>query len=224
MAAIRAALSGGMFMGRAFAALLLMLGLAACGAEPVYAPDEEVQKYRFSSRSPTAITLVTVISNRDNSGAHSGLIINGSERVVFDPAGTFKHPWAPERNDVHFGLTPQMEEVYIDYHARETYRVMTQEIRVSPETAERILVAAKNYGAVPKAYCANSITDILSAQPEFAWVPKTFFPKNVSKAFAARPGVITNLYRDDSPDDRSDLVPERITRGWVSPTMVVIAR
>ncbi|MBV0913255.1 hypothetical protein [Anianabacter salinae] len=199
-------------MRRFMIAFGLLAALAACGAEPVAAPAEEVQKYRTPGTAPSSITLVTVISNRDNSGAHSGLFINASERAVFDPAGTFKHPWTPEVNDLHYGLTPRMEEIYIDYHARETYRVQTQTLTVSPETAERILVAAKNYGAVPKAYCANSITSILSGTPGFDWVPSTFFPRTVAAAFAARPGVVTRIYRDDSPDDRTDLQVEMITR------------
>ena len=60
------------------------------------------------------------IRDSNGSGAHSGLLVNASEQVMFDPAGTWYHPNLPERNDVHFGVTPKMISFYIDYHARVT--------------------------------------------------------------------------------------------------------
>jgi hypothetical protein len=186
--------------------LTLCLGLAACGAEPVWAPEEEVQRAVYSNGEPPSLTLITVISNETDAGAHTGLLINGSQRVVWDPAGTWWNPGSPERNDVHYGMHPAMYENYIDYHARETFRVVTQTVQVAPETAERIMLAAKNYGAAPKGYCARTTSEILQKDPAFSNVRTTFLPKQLMAAFDAIPGVQKQVIYDDSPDYNKDLL------------------
>lgn len=37
------------------------------------------------------ISLYTMVNNESGAGAHSALVINASQRVIFDPTGTFKH-------------------------------------------------------------------------------------------------------------------------------------
>ena len=66
--------------------VLALVALTACGAEPKWAPDEAVAKAHFVAEAPRSITLFTVVSTRSGSGAHSGLLINASEQVMFDPA------------------------------------------------------------------------------------------------------------------------------------------
>ena len=124
-------------MFRILSLIFMAFTLAACvgGAEPKWAPDDQVAAARFVAGPPTSITLYTVINNRSQAGAHSGLMINASERILFDPAGTWQHPRIPERNDVHFGITDKMVLFYIDYHARETFRVIEQTLPVTPEVA-----------------------------------------------------------------------------------------
>ena len=99
---------------------------------------------RYEHVGPTSVTLYTVLSTRSGAGAHAGLLINGSERVLFDPAGTWRHPKLPERNDVHFGITPKMVDFYIDYHARETYDVVEQTIDGFARSC------GPDHGSVPK--------------------------------------------------------------------------
>lgn len=190
-------------MRRAFLALALVAGLTACGttAEPVWAPDEDVARAAYVHDGPPSITLYTVLATRDGSGAHAGLLINGSQRVMFDPAGTWRHPRLPERNDVHFGMTPRMVNFYIDYHARETFDVVEQTIEVSPEVAELVMARAKAYGAVPKAQCTIAISSILRDVPGFTDLPRTWFPKKLMEAFGDRPGVQTRRITDDDADN-----------------------
>jgi hypothetical protein len=188
-------------MVRILAWLVLALGLAACGAaEPKWATDAEVQAARYSPGPPAALTLFTVISNGSNAGAHSGLMINGSERVLFDPAGTWHHPQLPERNDVHFGITDKTVAFYIDYHARKSYRVLQQTMIVSPEVAELVMARAKAYGAVPKAQCANAITSILRGVPGFESIPASWYPLKLSEAFGKFPGVSSRVITDTDDD------------------------
>ena len=191
---------------RILACLLLPLLLAACGAEPKWAPQEEIQRVAYRADGPAKLTLFTVINNRSNSGAHSALMINGSQRVIFDPAGTWWHHSIPERNDVHYGITPRVLEFYVDYHARESYRVVMQEIVVSPEVAEMALREVQAYGAVPKAFCARSTSTILSRLPGFGSIRPTFYPKNLRRQFARIPGVKERVIHDYDDDDHSALL------------------
>lgn len=188
--------------------LLSFLGLSACGgpAEPTWAPQSDLQKYSYRHEAPPSITLYTVVSRSSGSGAHSGLLINASERIIFDPAGTFELPFTPERNDVHFGMTPRAVAVYIDYHARQTYDVIEQRLAVTSKQAELIAKNARAYGAVPKAQCTLAITRILKDVPGFETVPVGYFPKRASAWFAEQAGVQTRLITDDDADKNHNVL------------------
>ena len=187
-------------MRRLILCFIALLGLSACAAESVYAPQSAVDAARFVAEPPTSITLFTVINNRNGSGAHSGLLINASQQIMFDPAGTWQHPLVPERNDVHFGITPRLVNFYIDYHARETFRVIEQKVVVTPGVAELIKQRAEAYGAVPKAQCSNSVSAILHGVPGFESLGSTWFPKKLSEEFGKLPGATTRTITDDSAD------------------------
>lgn len=205
-------------MRRLLLCIALPLFLAACGAEPVWAPDEAVQRAAYKAEGAPSITLFTMVNNRSNQGAHSGLMINASQRVIFDPAGTWWHRTAPERNDVIYGVTPLMEKYYIDYHARETYRVVMQTVEVTPEVAERALRIIEGYGAVPKAFCGRSTSDVLSQLPGFEGVSRSFFPARIMDDFAKVPGVTTRIiYDNDSDDNKALLSSQQSTSPVVAP-------
>ncbi|WP_420862257.1 hypothetical protein [Algirhabdus cladophorae] len=187
-------------------ACALPLMVAACTVVPsTYASDELVAQKRYVHAGPTSLTLLTVLKNSSDGGAHLALMVNGSERVIFDPAGSFQHPVIPERGDVIIGSNPAVYDVFVDYHARVTYRVVEQVIEVSPAVAELALQKVYANGAVPQAMCSQSITTILSELPGFESIRQTWFPKNAMDQFGALPGVATRVYRDDDPDDK-DLV------------------
>lgn len=181
--------------------LIMLLILAACGADNEWASDAEVAQASYVQEGPSTITLFTVINNRSNSGAHSGLLINGSQQVMFDPAGSWQHPSLPERNDVHYGLTPRMVSFYIDYHARETYRVVAQTITVTKAVADMAIAQAEAYGAVPKGQCTKSMSAVLRGVPGFESLPATWYPRVLSDAFGALPGVTARTITDDDADD-----------------------
>jgi len=196
----------GLNMQKIILFLMLSLLLAACGAEPKWAPEDEVQKSIYRHDGPKTLTLLTVISNRSGAGAHAGLMINGSHRILFDPAGTWWSPSIPERNDVHYGVTPHVLSYYLDYHTRETYYTVMQTVQVTPAVAEAALRAAQNYGAVPKAHCAQSITTILKTLPGFEHIKVTYYPKKAMEQFSRIPGVKQHTVHDDDPDDNSGLL------------------
>ena len=183
-------------MRRLLLCLAGLFMLAACTAQPVWAPDDLVARARYVSDKPPSITLFTVLNNTSDAGEHSALMINGSQRVIFDPAGTWRHPMLPERNDVHFGMSPKMVDFYIDYHARANFRVVEQTILVTPEVAELALQRVLSYGAVPKAQCARATSSILRGLPGFEGIPSTLGPKKVMQAFGRLPGATERVILD----------------------------
>lgn len=189
-------------MLRIAAVLCAALFLTACSGEKIWAPDDKVAAARYVAPRPTTITLFTGINDRNGTGAHSGLLINGSQRVLFDPAGTWTHPAAPERNDVFFGMTDRILAFYRDYHARdsetEKFHQIEQTIEVSPEIAELILQKALANGAVPKAHCAQSISSLLRTVPGFESLPQTYYPKKLAEGFRQLPGVTERIITEEN--------------------------
>jgi hypothetical protein len=102
---------------------------------------------------------------------------------------------------MHHGMSDPMVAFYIDYHARETYRVIEQKLLVSPQVAEMVIARSKARGAVPKAHCANSISAILRDVPGFESLGSTYFPNRLADQFGELPGVMTRVITDDDADD-----------------------
>ncbi len=188
-------------------AVLAALTLTACGsAENIYADDAAVAQARYSSSEPPSITLFTVITKRSGAGAHSALMVEGSESVLFDPAGSFKLRMMPERGDVLFGATPRAMAAYVDYHARETHFVRSQKLYLPPQTVEQILAAVKSNGAVPKAHCANSISRLLGQVSGFEDIATTYFPKALESAFDQNRATIHQTITEETADKSHGIV------------------
>ncbi len=190
------------------------LGLAGCTgpAEPIWDTDALVARSNYTHDGPTTLTLFTVINNKTGAGAHSALMVNGSQRVIFDPAGTWHHPQLAERNDVHFGMSDPIVDFYIDYHSRLSHHTIVQEIKVSPEVAQIALAQIMSYGAVPKAQCSHAVTAVLENVPGFETIGRTWFPKQLSERFASLQGVSTDRVYDNSPSDNSGMIAAPIVR------------
>jgi hypothetical protein len=172
------------------------LALAACAAEAVWAPETDIVSARFSSSGPAALTLFTVKNAGSGNGAHTSLLVDASERVLFDPAGSFKATGVPERNDVLFGFSPAVESAYRSFHARTEFFMVIQQINVPPAVAEQALQLVKSNGAVPKANCTRATSRIISRLPGFDAIGTTWFPNNLSDDFANIPGVTTSQLRE----------------------------
>lgn len=189
-------------MLRAVLALVVVALLSACTGRHVWAPDDQVAAARHVAGPPAAISLFTTINDRNGSGAHAALLINGSERVLFDPAGTWQMPGVPERDDVHFGMTDRAVSFYRDYHARdsatEKFHLVERRMTVPPEIAELVLERAKAYGPVPPAFCAHSVATILRGVPGFESLPVTMFPVKLGNAFGELPGVETMIFTEEN--------------------------
>ncbi len=182
--------------------LATALALSACGGVDVKnSTDAEISAATFVSDQPPSVTLFTVVRNSSGAGAHSGLLINGSQRVMYDPAGSWTHPRLPQRGDVFFGMTDKMVSFYVDYHARETFRVIEQTVPVSQATANRLIQLAIAKPAAAKSTCTQSLTSVLRSVPGFDDVPATWFPLAASKGFAGLPGATSRTITDDDDDE-----------------------
>lgn len=181
----------------------LPLCLAGCGAPTTWADDDLVSRAIYRHDGPPGLSLFTMKNVGTDNGAHSGLLINGSQRVMFDPAGSFVHPLIAERNDVIFGMTPDLVEIYRSAHARSTYYVIEQAVPVSAEAAELALQRAFMAGPVGKARCTYSIAEILDGLPGVMRFRTTLFPDNLQAQFARMPGVVSSEHREDDADDKA---------------------
>lgn len=187
---------------------LLALTLAGCVGESVWAPDEEVARATYVAPGPATVTLITSINTHSNSGAHSGLLIDGAQRLLFDPAGSWHNPGVPERNDVLFGMSPAYLDMYMAFQSNGVFEVRTQTVEVSAEVAQQLSHAVQSYGAVAPAYCSRSISEILGNTPGFTSIRQTFFPLNTMEQFAQISGVqeATIVGTTGDEDDASDAV------------------
>ncbi|MEO0388575.1 MAG: hypothetical protein AAF281_13795 [Pseudomonadota bacterium] len=187
----------GRFAPLRIAAALVVVSLAAC-SDPGRAPSEEIAAARFVSDDAPYIALVTMVDRRDGRGAHTGLIVNASERVIYDPAGTFGHEDLPERDDVHYGISDRYLDFYERYHARFSHFVHVQRVYVSPAVAEAALRRTKAQGPSPKMFCTVNTGQILRDIPGFESIRPGLFPEGLRRQMAKLPGVEDRfVYEED---------------------------
>jgi len=179
------------------AILVLGAALALAGCE-TYRPAsvEEVARARYVSDAPPSVTLISMVNNRTGRSAHAGLLINGSQQVLYDPAGTFTHPDLPRRGDIHYGMTPRYVDYYERYHARFSHHVVVQEVPISRAQADQLIANAQAEGKTLKAHCALAAADVLRPVPPFENVTRSYFPEGLRADFAAMPGVRTSYVRE----------------------------
>lgn len=187
---------------------LVALGvLAGCAAEAVWAPDEAVTRAAYRHEAPPRLTVFTMINNESGAGMHSSLMINGAQRVIFDPAGSFHHETIPERHDVLYGITPQVADVYTRYHARKTYHVRIQRLDVSPEMAARAMQLVQANGPVAPSQCALATSRILGELFP-GQVRRSWFPRKTADDFGKIPGVTEEKLYEYDGDDNSNVLAE----------------
>ena len=136
------------------------LGLAGC---EIYTPasQAEIDRARYVSTDLPSVTLMSMVNEKSGKSEHAGILINGSQQVLYDPAGTFTHPDLPRRGDVHYGMTPRYVDYYERYHARFDYFVEAQKIPVSRAAADQLIANAQAEGKTLKAHCALAVADVL---------------------------------------------------------------
>ena len=188
---------------RLLSVLLLLVTLAGCAIEAGGTPAE-IAAIRHTSDQRPYVSVVTMVNTRTDRAAHSALIINASERVIYDPAGTFQHKDLVERGDIHYGATDRLVDYYLRYHARFSHYVHEQRLYVPPEVAEATLRRAEAQGPSPKMMCNFHTTDILNDVGAFGRLKSSIFPQTLRAQFAELSGVDNRYVRED---DRTKSVP-----------------
>jgi len=178
--------------------LLAAAVLAGCAEKGKESSTREVEQAVYLNEGPTRLTLITMVNNRSGAGAHSALLVESTQSVLFDPAGSFEHELLPEQGDVLYGLTPVWVDRYISAHARSQFHVVRQEIDVTPAQAARALQLVQARGPVPSALCTNATSGVLKQIPGFDGISQSFFPLKLMEQFEQLPGVrTTRVYEDD---------------------------
>ncbi|MEM7614978.1 MAG: hypothetical protein AAF245_08015 [Pseudomonadota bacterium] len=187
---------------RATLVIGLILLLAACAVEEG-ATSVQIAEKRFVSSEQPYVEVVSMVDRRSERAAHTAMVINASQRVIYDPAGTFQHEDLVERGDIHYGATDRLVRYYERYHARFSHYVHVQRIPLSPEVAERVLRRAQAQGPSPKMFCAIHTVDVLNESLGTSF-GRSFFPEALRTSVARMPGVI-DRYRYE--EDRTKAVP-----------------
>ncbi|KIN62101.1 Lipoprotein [Sulfitobacter noctilucicola] len=189
-------------MKRVFAILTALSVLGACAANTGGdSTAQEIAASAYRAGGQPSLTLFTMVNNRTGEGGHSALMVNGSQRVIFDPAGSFRDDRVVERADVLYGITPGWLQAYKSSHARVTFHVVSQEIPVTAAQAEQALRLVQGNGQVSGGFCANATSSILTRIDGLGGISTTFFPVKLMEQLEQRPGVrTTKLYEDDSGD------------------------
>lgn len=195
------------FIARLLCALALTA--VASGCTVTNADDSSLEEVRAAAYVPSgpSVTLITVVNNETGSGGHSAIVVAASQQVIFDPAGSFLHPDVPRRDDVLYGITPAWKQGYKSAHARSTYHVVSQDIPVTEQEAERVLRAVQGAGPVPSAFCANANSTILRQISGYEDIQVTFFPTKLMEQVEGRPGVVTNRYYENDAGGVVDGIP-----------------
>lgn len=184
--------------------IALMLGLtmlSGCGvAQLPWASDEKVARAVYVSHDRPSVTLITVVTNKGEYGGHSALLINGSQRVLYDPAGSWFQETLAERADLIYGMSPAAFDNYLRYHARVKYHVVLQKRFIDRATADRLIANAKAQGASQNGFCAVNTGHILAATPGFAGAPAGFSPIKLMHWMAAQPGVTEDRFYEYDED------------------------
>lgn len=179
--------------------------LAGCAGDNKWASDADVARSTYVAGPPPSITLITSINGRSGAGAHSAILINGSQRVLYDPAGSWElsDGQAPERKDLHYGMNPPVLQSYYDFQAAGIFYVISQTKEVPLAVADQAIAKAVSLGSTAPTFCAHTTSTLLHATPGFESLGVTLFPEALAKSFAKLPGVQSKFIQ--GPDGGKEL-------------------
>ena len=163
--------------------------------------DAALTSAAYHYADPASLSLVTMVNNGSDTGAHTSRMINASQRVIFDPTGTVRHARLPEKGDVLFGVTLAIEiSMCVPIRAK-PITVVIQMLEVPPDVAELALHKALAQGAVYAAQCSLRTSQLLASLFGFDHLPVIWFPNRLKDAFGRFEGVIeVTLHEYDEAD------------------------
>ncbi|MDE3028307.1 MAG: hypothetical protein KGH84_07915 [Paracoccaceae bacterium] len=181
-------------MRRILLSLGVVVALAGCGSGRAVSSDPVVAKARYVSPEPPSITLITSLRNDTGTGAHSALLINASQRVIFDPAGNYFSPQVPQKGDVLYGVSPPVLQSYLNFQSSKGFHVVAESVPVPPEVAELALQKSETNGAATSGLCSDNVSSLVRKLPGFTSLPVSFFPRSLMLDFGKVPDVVRTTY------------------------------
>lgn len=182
--------------------------LAGCAEKGKESPAQEIEAGIYVYSGQPKITLITMVNNRTGAGGHSAVLVQGTQSVIFDPAGSFKHEKVPESGDVLYGMSPKWVQIYKSAHARSNFHVVSQEFAVTPAQAARAMQLIQSSGTVSSAFCANATSGVLRQVPGFQSIRQGFYPLKLMEQAEQLPGVKTTRYYEDDEGNVRNGIPE----------------
>lgn len=146
------------------------LTLAGCAGRVYGVAEDPGTPYRVPGASRLRIAVFEL--QQPSLAFHTGLIIHAPEgRVIYDPAGFWHHPDAPRINDVSYGMTPELEELYLTRRSpglrSGNWVVHLFESEVPPAVASRAVAIAEARKPLFFGACAWGLTTLLAQLPGF---------------------------------------------------------
>lgn len=179
------------------AVLTLALGVAACTKPANDSPQEEILNAAYQAPGGPSITLFTTVNGRSNGGAHTAMMINADQRVIWDPAGGFKHEAVPELRDVLYGINARRLDGYLRFQSSDVFYVIAETIPVSQAVAQQAMQLVQARGPVSDAQCALSTSQIMQQLPGFETIKSGWYPLKLHEQIETRPDVRTVYYKTD---------------------------
>jgi hypothetical protein len=183
-------------MLRVILALAALAGLAGC-TDPTSASPEAISQARYVSGEPPSLTIISMKNVSSGSSEHTGMIINGTQQVLYDPAGNFRYAAAPRAGDGHYGMTPTAIKAYESFHARSDYFLKIQTVPITLETADELIARAQQQGVTRQMFCSVSAGEVISDVAPFQNAPVSMFPTAIEKYFDTVPGVVTSTFYEN---------------------------
>ena len=178
------------------------VALFSCTVDYRRATDAEVRAAFYKHDGPPSISLMSMINEWGDKSEHSGILINGSQRVLYDPAGSYdpstQPGWyvPPRKDDIHYGVTDTALRQYERFHARVGYYVLRQTVNVPLPIADQAIRLSQQRGETIQTQCATSVTWVLRQLAGFESISPTMFPQTVRKDFARIPGVVNKEFHE----------------------------
>lgn len=169
------------------------LMLAGC-AGSVFGRDPQPEPAARAYPGPYLLRIAIFEQRQLDLPFHSGLLIHAPEgRILYDPAGWWRHDQCRRSADVFHPMTDRTEA---DYLARGSFvsrpgfwRLHLFEARVGAEVASLAHARALARAPQPALGCAYAVADLLSGLPGFEDIRPRIVTAEFLDALIARPGL-----------------------------------
>ncbi len=176
------------FRGGVPACALAASILAGCAGIDPTTDAEFIKELRAETsylpvNAPPSTTLVLAEHKGGSGAVHAALIVTGSERLIYDPSGSFTHPDTRRYGDVVYGASDEIVELFALHNADRNHDAVMRTIALESDEAEILLNSARTHGGAMPGFCAKSVASVLRSVPRFASMRDTFWPSNVQQDF-----------------------------------------